>query len=108
MQAKCQSLLYFQLTGTQLSKDLSEDEVKQSLKHAFSDQRLLLVLDDCWEREHANQLIFVDDSTQSKVLISSRVHGVLEGVSYTYAYPFHYDSSLHTTMTHRCTGCWKV
>ena len=82
MQAKCQSLLYFQLTGTQLSKDLSEDEVKQSLKHAFSDQRLLLVLDDCWEREHANQLIFVDDSTQSKVLISSRVHGVLEGVSW--------------------------
>ena len=40
---------------------------------------MLLVLDDCWEREHANALNFVDEHTTSKVLISSRIRETLEG-----------------------------
>ena len=40
-----------------------------------------MVLDDAWEVAHCEQLAFIDDSTQSKLLVSSRVKGVLEGGS---------------------------
>ena len=40
---------------------------------------MLLVLDDCWEKQHADRLVFTDDTTGSKVLVSSRVRGALEG-----------------------------
>lgn len=77
--AKLQSLLYLQMTGVELSSEFSPDEVLQALKGALSGKCVLLVLDDCWEREHADQLMFVDDDTESKVLMSSRIRGVLEG-----------------------------
>ena len=44
-----------------------------------SGKNLLLVLDDLWETEHEKLLNFIDDTTDSKVLVSSRVRGVLEG-----------------------------
>jgi hypothetical protein len=77
---KVQSLVYLQLTGSDLStKDMSDQEVLQSLQQAFTCKTVLLVLDDVWEHEHANSVNCVDDSTDSKVLISSRVRSVLEG-----------------------------
>ena len=37
------------------------------------------MLDDCWDIEVSKRFIFVDETTNSKVLISSRVRDVLEG-----------------------------
>ena len=71
--------MYLQLTGLEMSKESTEDECKQLLKHAFEGQHVLLVLDDAWEHEHAALINFVDDSTASKVLLSSRIREVLDG-----------------------------
>ena len=37
------------------------------------------MLDDCWDIAVSKRFIFVDETTNSKVLISSRVRDVLEG-----------------------------
>lgn len=76
---KCQRGLYLQLCANDMPRDLSAGEIRQSLKNAFANKSVLLVLDDVWEQEHANAFIFIDDATESTVLISSRVRGVLEG-----------------------------
>lgn len=36
-------------------------------------------IDDCWSTEHFNTLDVVDTSTNSKVLVSSRISGLLPG-----------------------------
>jgi hypothetical protein len=77
---KVQSFVYLQLTGSDIStKDMSDQEVLQSLQQAFVGKTVLLVLDDVWEREHTDSVCCIDDSTDSKVLLSSRVRSVLEG-----------------------------
>ena len=77
---KVQSLVHLQLTGSDLStEDMSEQEVLQSLQQAFAGKTVLLVLDDVWEREHTDSVCCMDDLTDSKVLLSSRVRSVLDG-----------------------------
>ena len=78
---KCQQMLFMQLMGFEMNRDMSDDEVKQSLMHALQGKNVLMVLDDAWEVAHCEQLAFIDDATQSKLLVSSRVKGVLEGGS---------------------------
>ena len=78
---KCQQMLFMQLMGFEMNRDMSDDEVKQSLMQALQGKNVLMVLDDAWEVAHCEQLAFMDDSTQSKLLVSSRVKGVLEGGS---------------------------
>jgi hypothetical protein len=46
-------------------------------------KNVLLVLDDVWEREHANEFMFIDEDTPSTVLISSRVRGAFSAEIYT-------------------------
>ena len=38
-----------------------------------------LLLTDCWDREHCKYLDIVDPTTGSKVLVSSRISGLLQG-----------------------------
>ena len=73
------NILHMQLTGLEMQPGLSGAEAQQALTNAFSLKNVLVVVDDCWEAAHAKQLIFLDDTTDSKVLISSRVRHVLEG-----------------------------
>ena len=73
------NILHMQLTGIEMQPGLSAAEAQQALTNAFSLKNVLLVVDDCWEAAHAKQLAFLDDATDSKVLISSRVRHVLEG-----------------------------
>lgn len=76
----CQAVAYFQLTGKELPPTMSTVEHKQALNNAFANKNVLLILDDVWEREHAEAFVnALDDNTGSKVLLSSRVRGVLEG-----------------------------
>eukprot|EP00729_Bicosta_minor_P011701 gene11701-19336_t len=70
----------------------SVEDMRGELERLMSDLRVAkyskgsinpdnMVLDDAWEVAHCEQLAFIDDSTQSKLLVSSRVKGVLEGGS---------------------------
>ena len=77
--SKLQNLCHMQCTGTELSGELSSEEKKEALQQAMAGKRLLLCLDDLWEAEHELELNFVDVSAGSKVLISTRVKGLLEG-----------------------------
>ena len=75
----CIDLLHMQLTGSSLPSGLSGDQKNEHLKQAFLSQSVLLVLDDCWDADVAKHFTWIDPSTNSKVLISSRVRDVLEG-----------------------------
>ena len=74
-----QNLLYLQLAGAELADGLSIDQKHEHLKQAFLRKSVLLVLDDCWEADVATHFKWIDASTNSKVLISSRVRDVLDG-----------------------------
>jgi hypothetical protein len=67
------------VTGREVPGDLGPAEQEQALLGAFAQKNVLLVLDDCWDLEHAARLTFLDDTSSSKLLISSRVRKVLEG-----------------------------
>ena len=55
------------------------EEMTEELQNAFAGRNVLLILDDVWETPHAALVNVIDKNTGSKVLISSRVRGVLEG-----------------------------
>jgi hypothetical protein len=76
--AKCQSVLYMQLTGAELKDEMAPDERWQALKTAMNGKTILLVLDDAWEPDHITDFNFIDETTSSRVLISSRVRELLE------------------------------
>jgi hypothetical protein len=95
----CVNSLHLQLTGRELA-DTTVEESREPLRQAFLGKDVLLVLDgafprkgaselflllkivpiagtDCWDCDHEAALNFVDDTTRSKVLLSSRVMSVL-------------------------------
>ena len=74
----CINLLHLQLTGSELS-DGGSDRKHELLQKAFLGRSVLLVLDDCWDIEVAKNFTWIDQHTNSKVLISSRVRDVLDG-----------------------------
>jgi hypothetical protein len=76
-----QELLHVQLTGGTFDGDPTPESKLEHLQQAMAGKKLLLVLDDLWEAQHEKLLNFIDDTTGggSKVLVSSRVRGVLEG-----------------------------
>ena len=74
---KCQEQLHLQLTGSELAPELDPEERHELLRNAMHGVKLLLVLDDLWEAAHEGELQFVDEAAGGKVLISSRVRGLL-------------------------------
>ena len=77
--AKLQNLAHMQCAGTELSNELSSEEKKQALQQAMAGKLILLCLDDLWEENHETELNFADASAGSKVLISTRMKGLLDG-----------------------------
>jgi hypothetical protein len=75
---KCEQQLYRQLTGEVLSLQLPPEQRVEKIKAAMATKSLLLVLDDLWSKEHETYFNFVDGSTDSRVLVSSRVRALLE------------------------------
>ena len=77
-----QRIIHEQLVpNTSWDKDSPDDIKKQRLTEAFYGQDVLLVLDDLWEIDHEQALNFVDQTTASKVLVSSRVRATLVGAT---------------------------
>ena len=59
--------------------EMSAEEKLLAIQQAFTGKHALLVLDDCWDVEHIAHFALIDETTQSRVLISSRVRGTLAG-----------------------------
>ena len=76
---KCQRLLFLQLVGEELPPGLPKEEVMELLRRGFCGKQCLLICDDVWDRDHFDNFNFIDDTTRSKVLISSRIRGCLGG-----------------------------
>eukprot|EP01047_Picozoa_sp_COSAG01_P042920 COSAG01_NODE_3777_length_5704_cov_34.622658_2_plen_714_part_00 len=74
-----QSLAFSQLTGGRFSSEDSEQQRSLALQQAMRGKKLLLVLDDIWDASHEKLLNFIDEDCGAKVLLSSRVRGVLAG-----------------------------
>lgn len=75
----CVAVLYLQLTGYEIEKGLTAEEQDEKLKQVFAKKSILLVLDDCWDPDVVIRFNFLDDTTNSKMLISSRIRDVLDG-----------------------------
>ena len=70
------ALMYMQLVGEELPADTSPEKAKEKITVAMRNRLVLLVLDDCWEPAHESALNFIDTSTLSKVLITTRIRGL--------------------------------
>jgi hypothetical protein len=76
---QCQDLMFFQLTGSKLSSELDKAGKHEAMKQAMEGKAILLCLDDVWDETHPASFVFLDRSTKSRVLISSRTRGALAG-----------------------------
>jgi len=76
-----QKSIYEQLVGSAM--EVKEDATIQTqlveLQAACQDQRWLLVLDDVWDSKHERSLNCIDPNSPSKVLVTTRIRGLLEG-----------------------------
>ena len=66
--------------GQPLDPKLSDDEASfHTLQNACRSQLILLVLDDAWDTSHVEMLDCVDEASNSCVLVTSRVSGIVVG-----------------------------
>jgi hypothetical protein len=72
-----QESLFAQLTSAKWDSDASSDKKKMAMQNAFAQTDVCLVLDDVWEPWHESLLNFIDVETKSKVLLSSRLRGII-------------------------------
>jgi hypothetical protein len=73
----CQRQLYTQLTGQELAQEASAQEKLDTIQQAFVGKTVLLVLDDAWDQDIIAKFALIDETTHSRVLISSRVASTL-------------------------------
>lgn len=73
---RMKALVYLQVTGEELSAAAGPEQAKELITVAMRDRCVLLVLDDCWEESHEKVMNFIDTSTSSKVLITTRIRGL--------------------------------
>jgi hypothetical protein len=79
MLESCMDLLHMQLTGSALPEGVAIEQTHEMLQHALLNKSVLLILDDCWDADVAKHFNWIDQSTNSKILISSRIRDVLDG-----------------------------
>ena len=79
--AEMQRILYAQLTGGDMEAKpgVSLEKQLQTLKESCAGKRCLLVLDDVWDISHEKLLNCIDDSTTSKLVVTTRIRGLLKG-----------------------------
>ena len=73
-----QKRLFLHLTEQHLGQNLSIDQQYKTLQKEAVGKNLLVVLDDCWHAEHFKMLNIVDVDTTSRVLVSSRISGLIK------------------------------
>ena len=71
-------MLFMQLTGGAFPPALALEQKQSMLQHYLKKVNALVVIDDVWEIEHTKIFSIVDDTTASKLLVSSRVRSTLD------------------------------
>ena len=89
---RMKSLIHLQVTGDELSTDSSPEQAKEIITVAMRGRRILLVLDDVWEETHEAELNFIDTSTASKSLITTRIRGLGGGAQVQLGVPSEEES----------------
>jgi hypothetical protein len=76
---KLLALAYLQATGSEVGQGKAAGEIKEMVKNAIQGQRVLLILDDVWDaaQETALNCVDVTDSTASRLLVTTRIKGLL-------------------------------
>jgi hypothetical protein len=74
--ARTAGLIYLQVTGEELSADATPEQAKELITVAMRGRNVVLILDDIWEEEHSAALDFIDTSTASKTLVTTRIRGL--------------------------------
>ena len=73
-----QSSIHFQITGQELPEAARTDrEVMAALQNATKGSKVLLVLDDVWDASHERALNCIDPETDSRLLVTTRIRGLL-------------------------------
>ena len=73
-----QRLCHVQLTGMDLPSALeTHDEVFSALCTASAGKDVLVIVDDAWDKSQVAALNIVDPNTESRILVTSRVKGML-------------------------------
>ena len=73
-----QKRLFLHLTEQHLGQKLSTEQQYEALQKVAMGKNLLVVLDDCWHTEHFKMLNIVDVETSSRILVSSRISGLIK------------------------------
>ena len=75
-----QKQLFFQLVGRtmQVQDDATVESQLQQLQAACIGKHWLVVLDDVWHLKHEKQLSCIDSSSASKLLVTTRIRGLLQ------------------------------
>ena len=77
-----QSSIHFQLMEQELPDNItSEREVMLALQQAAKGVKLLLVLDDVWDPSDERPLNVIDPDTQSRILVTTRIRGLLKNAA---------------------------
>jgi hypothetical protein len=76
-----QRMLFRQLTedGMVVKGDATTESQLKELQAACESKRWLVVLDDVWDRAHEKQLNCIDPSSPSKLLVTTRIRGLVQG-----------------------------
>ena len=75
-----QASLLFQLNKQVLSSEVPNDKVMGEVKEAAKGLTVLLILDDVWDVRHERPLNIIDDQdTASKLLVTTRIRGIVKG-----------------------------
>ena len=75
-----QKTMHFQLVKKSLDGNCSDDEVLEALRVACKDRKVLCVLDDVWTKEAYQPFArLLDDATDSRLLVTTRVKGLVPG-----------------------------
>lgn len=79
LQQRC----YSQLTKENIPDEhkCSVEEQHKCLSKALALKTVLIVIDDCWDKQHAKCFDVIDNSTPSKLLVSTRISGLLKNSS---------------------------
>ena len=72
--------MHIQVTGKPLDPNLqTDDEALGALAEAGAGLKVLLVLDDCWNREQVQICNFLDTRTASRLVITTRIKQLMPG-----------------------------
>ena len=60
---------------------MPDDKVVKELKAAAKGMKILLILDDVWDAKHEKPLNIIDQDTASKLLVTTRIRGIVKGAA---------------------------